>query len=191
MIMKSKKFYTKKWFWIVVVVFLLIGFVGGSGQTDSTTEKEKENLEVEEKVSEKEELEMPIIKGTQAYDIILSLEDVGIPKAETQNLDYGYRYDSVGTDGDYSIIANKQHEIGYARFMVLQGGDVNYLAFCATMPTEDYNPEEARAWVEQNINNEATTQFGNTLFEIAQGNSGPYLTIKAVGWDDYYKNIDF
>lgn len=173
---------------LLLPLFLLI--LVGCGSSTSTDDNQKNNTKKDESTEEKKETaDMPTIKGSQAYDVVLSLEDLGIPKAETQIYDYGYVYESTGEDGDYSIIANKQHEIGYANFILLVNGDPMYLAYCATLPNDDYNEEEARAWVEANLKNEANTQFGNTLFQISQGNSGPILTIKAKGFDEYYASI--
>ena len=188
--MKKGKANLKKWLGAFTVLILFLGIYGCTEDTQTTNETSAQKSNEEEQEEEtKKELDMPVIKGSQAYDVILSLEDAGIPKADTQTKEYGYRYDSVGTSEDYSIITNKNHEIGYARFNVLLNGNPQYLSFCASLPNDDYDVTESVAWVEENINNNTSTQFNNTIFEISQTNTGPSLTIKAVGWDEYYLNI--
>ncbi|TQQ84675.1 hypothetical protein EXD82_05665 [Peptacetobacter hominis] len=161
----------------VVVSFLLIG-------CSSNNEESKEKVEQKEDVKVEANNDMPGISGTQAYDIILSLEETGIEKPKTTIIDDGYSWNSVNSDYSYDIRANKDHEIGYASFMVLRGDD-SYLGFCSTIPSEKVNTEEAREWVENNIGNETEKVFGDAVYELSMGNLGAILTIKSVDWDNY------
>ena len=146
-----------------------------------------ETPEVEENTQQEtaQTSEMPVIKGSQAYDIILELESTGIPKAEAKDNSDGFDFDSVTADKSYSITTNSSHEIAQATFMVLNNTNDGYLGFCATMPYDTAASEEARTWVEENWGKEATTEFGDAVYEMSIGNQGPVLTIKAKGYDEY------
>lgn len=128
---------------------------------------------------------MPGIVGSQVYDLILSLENEGIPKAETVNIDGGFQYTSSTTQYAYSITANSDHEIASAQFFVFEGGDKAYLSFCATLPYEEASPDDASQWVQENIGTDNSTMFGDAIFSLSSGTQGPILTIKSVRFDDY------
>lgn len=129
---------------------------------------------------------IPSIKGSQAYDIILGLEDNGIPKADAINNDDGFQFNSTTIEYSYSITTNSDHEVMCASFMVLSPEDSKgYLAYCATLPYDTADPEKATQWVTDNIGSEAETAIGDAIFTITQGNQGPILVVKAMGYDEY------
>lgn len=155
---------------------------------EDIVEEPEEEAEQGETDSEEEEAEtkMPGIPGSQVYDIIISLEDSGIPKADTVTNDDGFQYDSVTTDYAYSITANSDHEVSCAVFYVFSEEDTEgYLKYCASMPYDTSDSEAAQAWVDENLGSESETTFGEALYVLSVGNQGPVLTIKSTGFDDY------
>lgn len=155
---------------------------------EDVVEEPEEEAEQGETNSEEEEAEtkMPGIPGSQVYDIIISLEDAGIPKSDTVTNDDGFQYDSVTTDYAYSITANSDHEVSCAVFYVFSKEDTEgYLKYCASMPYDTSDSEAAQAWVDENLGSESETAFGDALYVLSVGNQGPVLTIKSTGFDDY------
>lgn len=134
----------------------------------------------------------PSIAGSQVYDIILSLEDKGIPKAATQTSkdasDYTiYQHASSGMDDSsfisYNITSDHNHAVSYAVFNVNNGEAPWYLPFCATMPYDSAEPEKAAQFVRDNAAKEASTQIGDAIFDIyPNDNGGAMLTITAAGY---------
>lgn len=129
---------------------------------------------------------IPAIVGSQVYDIILSLSDMGIPEAEAVSTSDGFQFDSTTDQYSYSITTNSSHEVMSAQFFVLSGEDARgYLQFCATMPYDSAESETAQQWVNSNIGTEAETTIGDATYTLSTGTQGPILTIKALGYDDY------
>lgn len=151
------------------------------------TEEPEETQEVTEQKNQNSENEMPIIEGTQAYDIIYSLEDMGFTVPDSVNTDDGYTWTSSNAEGSYTIEANSKHEVGYAKFMSLNGAS-DYISYCATMPADNIDSEQARQWVTNNAGNEVSETFGDALFELSNGTQGPILEIKSLDWDQYLIN---
>lgn len=131
---------------------------------------------------------VPSIKGSQAYDIVLSLEDTGIPKADAETTSDGFRFSSSTSEYSYDIETNNKHEVMCAQFMVLSGNDNGYLGFCGSMPY-DSSDSSAQQWVNDNVGTEASKTFGDAIYSLSVGSQGPILTIKATGYDDYVMEI--
>lgn len=150
-------------------------------KSEEVKDKEKQS----DKKNEEEIKEMPTIKSSQAYDIVLSLEENGIPKPKTQSTDDGYSWSSFTNNYSYYIVSNKKHEVAYAEFMVLRGDGEDYLKYCATLPYKNSQPDKAKKWIEDNIGNEAKTIISDVVFELSNGKSGPILIIKSKDYDKY------
>lgn len=130
--------------------------------------------------------EMPALKGSQAYDIVTSLDERGISQPDTQHTDDGLEWTTATTKYSYDICANKDHEVAYAEFFVLSKEDADgFLKFCATIPYDTATPDDASAWVVSNIGTEATTTFGDATYTLSIGTTGPILVIEAIGYEDY------
>ena len=169
----------------LLTILLAIGLVAALGAcSDGATENEEtvENEVVTEETKGSDEDVAPGIKGSQAYDIIIDLDNNGIPKAETVNTSYGYQYDSMTSEYGYSITANSKHEIMCATFY-LMNDDNSFMTHCATMPYDSADTEAASKWVEENIGSEAETTIGEAKFILYNGTNGPVLTIQDPGFD--------
>ena len=156
----------------------------GSSEPTEEPEDKVETKEVTEQENQSNENEMPIIEGTQAYDIIYSLEDMGFTVPDSVDTDDGYSWTSSNSEGSYTIEANSDHEVGYAKFMSLNGAS-DFISYCATMPADNIDSEQARQWVTNNAGNEVRETFGDALFELSNGTQGPILQIKSLDWDQY------
>lgn len=137
----------------------------------------------------------PSITGSQVYDIVISLESKGIPKAKTQiSKDVAghtiYQHASSGMDDSamisYNITSDQNHSISYAVFNVSNDEAPWYLPFCASMPYEKSEPEKASAFVTENEKTEASIQIGDAIFAIfPNDDGGAMLTITAVGYEEW------
>ncbi|MEG0340031.1 MAG: hypothetical protein RR573_08955, partial [Oscillospiraceae bacterium] len=128
--------------------------------------------------------EMPGIAGSQVYDIILSLEKEGVPKAKSEVSNGGFQFDTTIEDCAYSITTNSEHEIASATFFTFNGSQ-EYLQFCATMPYDTSDSEKASKFVTDNFSGEASMTIGDAEFKIFQGVQGTVLEITAVEFLDY------
>lgn len=196
-----------KVFLYFVVFLMLIGIFGGSDETTTDTPAPKVTAVAVTKTPEATAAptqaptsapEIPVqpsIAGSQVYDIVLSLEDKGIPKAKTQTSSDAagrtiYQHASSGWDDSsmlsYNITSNHGHVVSYAVFNVSDNKAPWYLPFCATMPYASADPEKAAQFVKDNMKKEATTQIGDAIFAITPNkNGGAMLTITAVGYEEW------
>lgn len=128
--------------------------------------------------------EMPIIAGSNAYDMTVSLEKAGMPKADrTENTD-GYTFSSTSEDYSYIITTNADYAICFAEFDEFRA-DNDFLKFCASFPHDQADGTEMD-WVTENIGTEATTTIGDVIYTLSvNASEKPYLSIKSVGYDDY------
>lgn len=164
---------------IIAFTMMLTGCSSATGTTQDSISS----------VSSNAETKMPGIPGSQAYDVVIGLENNGIPKPETVSIDDGYRWDAVTAEYSYGVEANKNHEVSYAEFMVLNGEDDNgYLAYCATIPYDTSNKEQVTKWISENIGTDAETEIGDAVFVLSQGTQGPILEIKSIERDSYVKS---
>ena len=176
-----RKFFVKKKGIIILAVILTMSLLlCGCSEDEPAAEDNEVEVEAVENV--------PAIKGSQAYDIIISLEETGIPKADAMETTDGFSFSSTTASYSYYIETNSKHEVMCAKFMVLDGNDDGYLGFCGSMPY-DKADSNAQQWVNDNIGTDATETFGDAIYTLSVGDQGPILTIKAVGYDEYVMEL--
>lgn len=194
------------------VIFLVAAFGGSSLQenmndpiTSSISEVTSENSEessqtedpeptatpvpTEEPTPEPEsepEGTVPIIAGSNAYDMTVSLEEYKFPTATRTDISDGFQFDSMNSDYSYTIVTDKDYAISYAKCMALADNS-DLLAFFATFPYDTMDQEAAQQWVKDNAGKEATTQIGDAIYTLSNGNQGAILEISAVGREEYLK----
>ncbi len=163
--------------------------INSQESSSASTVSEQISVSSEELSSSDNSLELvvPIISGSQAYDIILSLDENGVPQPETQEVSDGYMWSATTSEYSYIINSDANHAVSAASFMVLsETADTAFLSFCASMPYDNADTDVASTWVQENIGNEATTTIGDAVFTLSVGTEGlPILDIKAIGRDDY------
>lgn len=198
-----------KLFFISVFMILLIGLVG-CGETKSQKVSEQQPKEVqttqETKVAETSKTENAgeYIPGLAAADVKLNLEKRGFKftdpkplKEYTGYLDEGKTKDpDTGLELSCTISADDPTKVKSVIFRAdgtLAAGTISensylsmaksYLGFCATMPYDGADPEKARQWVEENINNVKQNQsmdikIGLVKYRLAGNSYFRLLTIK-------------
>lgn len=200
-----------KWFGIFLLVLVLASMMSGNKETGNDTAPVKTSkpaptatptpriiatsTPTSKPTEEPAQNIQPGIKGSQTYDVVLSLKDKGIPKAETQskkdphgNTIYSHSSSAMmdGVMVTYSIISNQNHEVSQATFSVSGKGETWYLPYCATMPYDAADGESAADWVEKNMKKEAQTQIGEAIFSIVPNkNGGATLHITCVGYEEW------
>ena len=137
--------------------------------------------------------ECPGIKGSSAYDITLSLKNIGVTVNDRQSTEDGYRWDipsfyDGGTLCYGYIVSNKKFEICYMSFSMI-GKSNGFLYFAATMPYEGKEDNSAAEWVENNLNTkeEITRQDGDIIYKITPmpNGAGWFLDVEHVDYPDY------
>lgn len=134
--------------------------------------------------SEAEELVMPVVAGSNAYDITVSLENNGLPEAERSSTSDGYTFTATSSDYSYTINTDKDYALSSAEYYVFTE-DNGFLGFCASFPYDAADSQAAMDWVNENIGNDAETTIGDATFALFNGESGPVLKVSAQGRDDY------
>lgn len=137
--------------------------------------------------------ECPGIKGSSAYDITLSLKNMGVTVNDRQSAKDGYRWDipsfyDGGTLCSGYIVTNQKFEICYMSFSMI-GKSNGFLYFAATMPYEGKKDNSAAEWVEKNLNTkeEITRQDGDIIYKLTPMLNGPgwFLDVEHVDYPDY------
>lgn len=136
--------------------------------------------------------ERPGIKGSSAYDITVSLKNIGknVPARESDDDGYHWSFSFIdgGTDCYVYLVTNKKYEISYATFS-MRGKNNGFLYFAATMPYEGKKDNSAAEWVEKNLNTkeEITRQDGDIIYKLTPmpNGAGWYLDVEHVDYPDY------
>lgn len=195
----KKPIYKNWWFWaIIVVVLVIIGYaVGGdksnenvdvsstysSSQTDSQEIDKEDNENVNQSSSETETV-IPVVPGSNAYDITVSLKNNGLPEADRSDNSDGYTFSATNEQYSYTINTDKNYALSSAKYYVFEE-DNGFLGFCASFPYDGSDGDSAMNWVNENIGTNASTTISGVDFILSVGNQGPILEIKAEGRDKY------
>ena len=156
-----------------------------SSESQSESQSQAEAVEEEEGTGEQEEaLVMPVVAGSNAYDITVSLEQNGLPEATRTEASDGYTFTATNTEYSYTINTDKDYALSYAEYQVF-GDDNGYLGFCASFPYDTADSEGAMDWVNSNIGTDAETTIGDATFTLTTNDQGPVLKVSAQGRDEY------
>lgn len=139
---------------------------------------------------------IPGIGGSQAYDVIISLEENGVKRPETKTTEDGlFEWLSETVQfGDtfvtYEIHANENHEILDATFNMF-GADNGFLSFAATLPYSCAEKEKAVQFVKEHMTGEnASITIGDAIFSIyPHEKGGAMLTIQDIDADAFYSEL--
>ena len=167
----------------IVMVMGLAACGGGSSEPTSTPESTPEVEQLPE--STPEPTAVPVVAGSNAYDITVSLKKNDLPEASRMEAgDDCYTFSATNAEYSYEIQTDKDYTVAYMQCFVFDQ-DNGFLGFCASFPRDDGKSTEAQDWVNANIGTEAETVIGDATFILEQGTTGPILTIKADGWDEF------
>lgn len=186
----------RRWLSISVAVLMVMSFVACGGATTesssssvvSSSESESVTSSSEQSISQSEDsVTIPIVKGSNAYDITVSLEKNGLPKAERSETDDGFTFSATNSEYSYIIETDKDYALSYADYYVL-GEDKGFLGFCASFPYDSADSQTIMTWVNENIGTEAETVIGDAEFYLSVAETGPVLKIQAAGRKEYLEN---
>lgn len=163
---------------LIVIVAIYQAITGNV--PESSVAKDSDEVKVSEDAVVSD---VPTIKGSQAYDIVLSLEEQGLSAPDAVPTQDGYSWTYNDSSYSYYISSNTSHEVISASFTSLSQ-DNGFLAFCATMPYDSSDANKAQAWVSDNFGTDATITIGDADFKLTGGDN-PSLSINAQGFEDY------
>lgn len=175
---------------IAVVGALLVCF-SGCDSIVVISDSSKAPSDSEMVQSEPQESETPIIKGSNAYDLTVSLKDTAGLEMERREKSSENGFYFEGTSDKYSVTieTDEDYAVTYMRADSFSGENDGFLGFCASFPRDDGNEQEAMNWVNDNWGTEASTTFGDVSFELKAEESTTYLIVKAPGYDDYALSV--
>ncbi|MBQ8556160.1 MAG: hypothetical protein IJ438_09870 [Clostridia bacterium] len=133
------------------------------------------------------EMTKPGISGSNAYDITVTLEDMGFnigKRQETATKD-GYVWYISGIIDGTSYVAhletNREYEIYDATFM-MTGTDATYLPWAATLPHELAEQDSTVSWVKQQQDRKETGSItvGDAIWTYTPSKIGGTLRVQCV-----------
>ncbi len=174
---------------IIAMVAGLTACGGSSSEPTSTPEPTPEVEQVLDSTPEPESTPepavVPVVAGSNAYDITVSMEKNGLPKANRMEMGKDcYTFSATNAEYSYEIQTDKEYAVAYMQCFVFDK-DNGFLGFCASFPRDDGKSAEAQEWVNANVGTEAETVIGDVTYTLSLGTQGPILTVKAAGWDEY------
>lgn len=196
---EKKLIYKKWWFWILIVFMIFIfipAFIEGiqEGLNNSTTnttntfsEIKQENSNYSAQIEEKS-IFLEDSKGNEFYDILCSVGE--IKKNEPQELGETILYESANINFSVEVEANKTtDEIAYIRMMALQANEYeNFFNSISRLEYKEAKKSEIFNWIHNNLGKETSIQIGNVKFILTSGAIGkPVLEVKTDYYDEYQR----
>ncbi len=174
---------------IIAMVASLAACGGGSSESTSTPEPAPEVAQLPDNTPEPESppesAVVPVVAGSNAYDITVNLKGNGLPEANRSEMGEDcYIFSATNAQYSYEIQTDKDYAVGYMQCFVFDQ-DNGFLGFCASFPRDDGKSAEAQVWVNANVGTEAETVIGDATYTLSVGTQGPILTVKSAGWDEY------
>lgn len=128
----------------------------------------------------------PGIEGSNAYDAVASLKDMGYD-LDRQEIDSGYYWSfSDMSDGVYvsmDITANKDYEICTASFYMLHG-DNGFLYFGSTLPYSAADKDKTAELIKSDV--EKSITIGDAVWTISPLKNGKLLKVVDVDFDAWF-----
>ena len=176
---------------IAIGVFVVLGIIGaalGGNEEQKVLVDSSESGNISESSTASDaESTVPVVKGSNAYDITVSLEEKGLPGADRSETSDGFTFTATNTDYSYTIKTDEDYALSYADYYVF-GEDNGFLAFCASFPYDAADSQAIMSWVNENIGTEAQTTIGDAEFYLSVAETGPMLKVQAVGRSEYLEN---
>lgn len=181
----KKPIYKRWWFWVLAVLFLIAILPGGDDSEGADQGSEPTTTDVSDASK--------FIPGITAADVKLNFTDRGFtcdgPRM-TNDEDLGsfVLYSCELKTDEYELLVEFDGE-SVTDVLSVQGTVLNFsnrtledvasefIGYVATLPYEGSNPEEARAWAQQNIGVKAETEIGGVKFDSAGTERSTILTI--------------
>jgi hypothetical protein len=160
----------------------------GRSQTKREQPKKRETLkgEVAEKPSQEQQQKKPEpesapsnIPGLTPQDVYLNLENRGFKCSEPELMGPGnevrWTCEKQKTHGEYSVEINSSdaNSVRLIEAWVISNEPAradalaqDFLGYVARAPYEGAQPEEAKAWVEQNVGSKVSAEFGGVSYTL-------------------------
>lgn len=135
-------------------------------------------------------IEIPVLSGSDALSLANSIStEFGIDYiqyTDEKRIQYAFEdYEVSGIAGD--VWCDLDNNIMSIDFLNING-DPSILEFVANVHYSSASPEEAKAWVSENIGTKAQIQFGEANFSVHINDSNETISIliEVEGLEEYY-----
>lgn len=210
---------------IILPLLATIVAVQLAGCSDEPTENQNEEINTTASSStsspsapKNKKLLFKGLSGSYIYDVILNMQKHwNIPEGKvktTNDSEYQYNYyeafssyELLGLELDYYIHADSNYQITSGTFSITKQSNCllsneqffelskNYLTFASTMPYDSNNTNEAKTWVEENIQDFApgpSTIIGDAEFSLrgmSDSEGNPVYISLEIGTADFFEQI--
>lgn len=178
---EKQPIYKKWWFWLIVV-FLILGVISGAYNDFNLSNEIENSTKIDISTTEKEVIFLKGSKGKEFYNIMCEVANVENKKA--QDMKETWIYETGNDKYSIELEANKStNEINYIRLMTFKN-EYNENFFLAISRLE-YNESDRKTcfnWIKDNIGKENTTKIGDANFKLSIGtNKNPILEVYTDG----------
>lgn len=173
----------------IIAVLLVVGavqeFLGG-GEPQEQPDQDVAEQGIEEGT---EDAEIPVIIGSNAYDITASLEELGIECERSESGAGGYYFN--GSDGVHFITVetDSDYQVAYIRADLMGAEYDGFLGYVASFPREDGTSQESQNWANDNAGKDVTEEFGGATYTLEAVDGGMSMVVKAAGYDEYAMTV--
>ena len=176
---KEKYWYLKKWWFWVIIAFVLL--LGSCMNTDTTNTSNTTNQVAAEKV-----VFLKKSNGKEFYQILCDVAGMEYknPMESEDTIDY------INGSIDYgiSMCTNKNNEICYISIMAFNNDYENFFLSISRLEYENSDKSQIFNWIHDNLGKEATTKIGDANFKLYLGtNNKPVLEVFTDGNDEFQK----
>lgn len=173
--------YKKWWFWLIVV-FLILGLISGAYNDFNLTNETNNSNIIETSTIEEKVTFLKGSNGKEFYNIMCEVANA--EKKRGQDMKKTWLYETVNDKYSIEIEANKStNEINYIRLMTFK--DEDYENFFLAISRLEYDGSDRKTcfnWIKDNIGKENTTKIGDANFKLSIGtNKNPILEVYTDG----------
>lgn len=174
---EKQPIYKKWWFWLIVV-FLILGLISGAYNDFNLTNETNNSNIIETSTIEEKVTFLKGSNGKEFYNIMCEVANA--EKKKGQDMKETWLYETVNDKYSIEIEANKStNEINYIRLMTFK--DEDYENFFLAISRLEYDGSDRKAcfnWIKDNIGKDNNTKIGNANFKFSIGtNKNPILEV--------------
>ena len=174
---EKQPIYKKWWFWLIVV-FLILGLISGAYNDFNLTNETNNSNIIETSTIEEKVTFLKGSNGKEFYNIMCEVANA--EKKKGQDMKKTWLYETVNDKYSIEIEANKStNEINYIRLMTFK--DEDYENFFLAISRLEYDGSDRKTcfnWIKDNIGKDNNTKIGNANFKFSIGtNKNPILEV--------------
>lgn len=178
---EKQPIYKKWWFWLIVV-FLILGLISGAYNDFNLTNETNNSNIIETSTIEEKVTFLKGSNGKEFYNIMCEVANA--EKKKGQDMKETWLYETVNDKYSIEIEANKStNEINYIRLMTFK--DEDYENFFLAISRLEYDGSDRKTcfnWIKDNIGKDNNTKIGNANFKFSIGtNKNPILEVYTDG----------